>query len=636
MCYIVSNNSYKLEFLRCNEYTAEYAERYQSALQYVNKINELKEKKRGNKEIKFAKGEKYRCISDLEKIIGDKLGSICIDCGLHSYLELTTQNGYEKSNDHGISMRRWATLLAIYGEDPLQCDHWFSSNHRDGEGLLLHIMTAMNYLNDLEVFIHQGWEVSKLQENSNFFIESTTANGRADRISRNTPTAVRFTHISFIITRYLIKDSGYFNDLVNGIGEEKIDDAILDLFNRGRKNIYFYTQEDSAWPILDRLACSFDEINEKHRRIVDLKTFLKHDDVYFNLAKKQFLKKNDDVIVVTDPHEFIYGIYKSVLDSVRTPKGKEGEPFEKVVQWAAGALYKCEVLPGVNYISGNSLSNLELDLVAKNDNVLILGESKYKGRYYDPDAGVTHVENDIIGEGEKQINKRRNSFLNNGTIKTAEGVRITFTEMGVNHVIPIIIHNQEYILPDYRDSEIQSDDYGVHSFSIEGFMIAVFTCINIDNFLTYLQFRREYIKVHREKFFNTKIFDELDICTSFVNGGDGGTYDLNGKYRLVACEVYAGNDVYSIGRWGEFLDEMYHWEEFPEISSRYRDALISSVEEDINNVVRALEIGIIKDETIISNYESKIYNYYKSEEKRKSMCADSVKELAKSYISFEI
>ena len=140
----MSNNSYKLEFLRCNEYTAEYAERYQSALQYVNKINELKEKKRGNKEIKFAKGEKYRCISDLEKIIGDKLGSICIDCGLHSYLELTTQNGYEKSNDHGISMRRWATLLAIYGEDPLQCDHWFSSNHRDGEGLLLHIMTAMN------------------------------------------------------------------------------------------------------------------------------------------------------------------------------------------------------------------------------------------------------------------------------------------------------------------------------------------------------------------------------------------------------------------------------------------------------------------------------------------------------------
>ena len=86
------------------------------------------------------------------------------------------------------------------------------------------------------------------------------------------------------------------------------------------------------------------------------------------------------------------------MDSVRTPKGKEGEPFEKVVQWAAGALYKCEVLPGVNYISGNSLSNLELDLVAKNDNVLILGESKYKGRYYDPDAGVTHVENDIIGE----------------------------------------------------------------------------------------------------------------------------------------------------------------------------------------------------------------------------------------------
>lgn len=293
---MVFKSSYEMGWINCNKYTAEYVERFQSALDYRNKIKNLKKVRREDGGLEFAREEKTKCIGDLEKIIGDKLGSICIDCGLHSYLELTTQNGYEKSNDHGISMRRWATLLAIYGEDPLQCDHWFSSNPRDGEGLLLHIMTAMNYLNDLEIFIHQGWEVSKLQENSNFFIESTTANGRADRISRNTPTAVRFTHISFIIARYLIKDSGYFNDLVNEIGEEKIDDAILDLFNRGRKNIYFYTQEDSAWPILDRLACSFDEINEKHGRIVDLKTFLKHDDVYFNLAKKQFLKKNDDVI----------------------------------------------------------------------------------------------------------------------------------------------------------------------------------------------------------------------------------------------------------------------------------------------------------------------------------------------------
>lgn len=48
MCYIVSKRFYDLAFLRCNEYTAEHNERYQSRLQYVNKINALKEMKRGD------------------------------------------------------------------------------------------------------------------------------------------------------------------------------------------------------------------------------------------------------------------------------------------------------------------------------------------------------------------------------------------------------------------------------------------------------------------------------------------------------------------------------------------------------------------------------------------------------------
>ena len=189
-------------------------------------------------------------------------------------------------------------------------------------------------------------------------------------------------------------------------------------------------------------------------------------------------------------------------------------------------------------------------------------------------------------------------------------------------------------MPHFEDSGIQNDKYGFHSFSIEGFIIAIFTCSNIDNFLTYLLFRRRYIEVNKEKFFSTKIFDELDICTSFVNGG-GGTYELNGKYRLVTCEVYEGNDVYSIGRWREFLYEIYHWENFPEVSDRYRDVLISSVADDIINVVRVLEQEN-NSEAAISMYERELYNHYKSENKGKSMHVDSLKELAKSYISFEI
>lgn len=584
--------------------------------------------------MEFTKSEKDRCISDLEKIIGDKLGSICIECGLDSYLELTRQKGCENAKDRGISMRRLATLLAVHGANPLECDHWFSDNPKEGEGLLLHILSGMNYLNELENFKHQEWEISKMQEDNNLYINSNDAIGRADRISRTNPTAVRFEIISFFITRYLIKCSGYFDDLVCEIGEN-IDEAIFDLFNRGRKNIYFYTQEDPAWPVLDRLACSFDEINEKHGRNVDLKTFLNHDDAYFILAKKNFLRKSENVIAVTDPHEFIYGTYKTVLDSIPTPKGKEGEPFEKLVQWVTGTLGKCEVFQGVNYISGESVPDLEVDLVAKSDDILIIGECKYKGRYYDPDAGVKHVENDIIGAGNNQINKRRNTFLNNGTIKTAKGVEIPGLKRDVNHVLPIVVHNQEYIFPEYRDSEILGDNYGVHSFSIEGFMIAVFTCNNIGNFLKYLQFRREYIKAHGEKFFNTKIFDELDICTSFVNGGKG-TYDLEGRYRLVSCELYPDFGVDLSQHWRLFLDAIYYGVEYPEIHGKYQETLISSVKNDIEDIERALEKGKIKDESILNKYKRKLYNYCKLEKGKFVNEEDVKKELAKSYVSFEI
>ncbi len=630
---MVSKSSHEAGWINCNKYTAEYVERFQSALDYQNKIKNLKKIKREDKGLEFARGEKDKCIGDLEKIIGDKLGSICIDCGLDSYLELTRQKGYENAKDRGISMRRLATLLAVHGADPLECGHWFSDNPQDGEGLLLHIMTAMNYLNDLEVFIHQRWEISKLQENDNSFIKSNDAIGRADRISRTNPTAIRFTYISFLFTSYLIRDSGYFNEVMRKIKD--IDSAMSDLFDRDRENTYFYTPKDLAWPIVDKLACSLDELNEKNGRNIDLETFLNHDDAYFNLSQKQFLKKNDNIIVVTDPHESVYGTYKAVLDNISTPEGKEGEPFEKLVQWVASMMRYSKILPGPSYVSGESVPDLEVDFVVTSGNILIIGECKYKGRYYDPDAGVKHVENDIIGEGWKQISKRRSTLLNySGILRTEQGIEVTCPTKEVNYVVPIIVHNQEYIPPECKDSGIKDDNYGVHSFSIEGFMIAIFTCPNIFDFLTYLKFRREYIKVHEKKFFNARIFDELDICTSFVNGG-GGTYDLKGKYRLVTCEVYTGNDVCSIGRWREFLDEIYHWEEFPKISNKYRDVLISSVVDDIKNIVKILEQEN-NNEATLNMYERGLYKHYESENKGKSMHVDSLKELAKSYISFEI
>ena len=79
MCFMVSKSSHEVGWINCSKYTDEYVERFQSALDYQNKIKKLKTIKREGRGIEFAREEKDKCIGDLEKIIGEKLGSICID-----------------------------------------------------------------------------------------------------------------------------------------------------------------------------------------------------------------------------------------------------------------------------------------------------------------------------------------------------------------------------------------------------------------------------------------------------------------------------------------------------------------------------------------------------------------------------
>ena len=43
----------------------------------------------------------------------------------------------------------------------------------------------------------------------------------------------------------------------------------------------------------------------------------------------QFINKSEDVVVVADVHEFIYGMYKTVLAQIETPQGEEGTPLRK-------------------------------------------------------------------------------------------------------------------------------------------------------------------------------------------------------------------------------------------------------------------------------------------------------------------
>ena len=57
MCFMVSKSSHEAGWINCNKYTAEYVERFQSALDYQNKIKNLKKIEREDKGLEFAREE---------------------------------------------------------------------------------------------------------------------------------------------------------------------------------------------------------------------------------------------------------------------------------------------------------------------------------------------------------------------------------------------------------------------------------------------------------------------------------------------------------------------------------------------------------------------------------------------------
>lgn len=192
---------------------------------------------------------------------------------------------------------------------------------------------------------------------------------------------------------------------------------------------------------------------------------------------------------------------------------------------------------------------------------------------------MKHTKEDIINEGTKQISRCRKSLLHStGMIRIEDDSNFSNYKKDINHIIPIVVHSHEYVFPDYKildDDELRDDQYGVHHFSLEGLYIALFTCGNVDNLLNYLRFRREYIDYHRSKLFGSTILGELDICVSFVGGGDG-TYALTGIYKLVSCVINDRFDFYDLQRreWVEFLKSIYYVED---AKSLYWNSLTDSM-----------------------------------------------------------
>lgn len=623
---ICNNNVYTFDTAG---YTEENMKDQQSAICYAKKTNQIQDiinQMRNKSGIlpedmreQYVK-QKEECLNNIKNKIDDKLSKMCIKCGLDGMQEIKRR--YSSILDsssiwEGLStftLRKLSTILAIFGDNPLGCRHVLLSDRSIGAEYWLNIFMMMEYVHMIDTMLYNGEEIDQVNKGFEAPFCSEDMIYRADRISRRDPTAIRFKFISSKISHEIIKGNPYFSKLRGEVSD--IDEAVNDIYKNTEDNCFF-TKENPSWPIVKKLAINKDKILDAKDNPIKLEDILERDDVYFNLESMQFINKSEDAVVVADMHGFIYGMYKTVLAQIETPQGEEGTPFEETAQLIFNLLLdKCNVSSGKTFVSSSNQSKVEVDLVAEEDNVLIIAECKDKGRYYNPKAGVEHIKNDVIGSGESQIIKSRKTLLDKGGIVRMEsGLSFSNYKKDVNYIIPLVIHSLEYVFPSYEmldAEEFAGDQYGVHHFSLEGLYIALFTCGDVDNLLNYLKFRKKYIDFHKSQLFGTIFIDELDICTSFIGGG-GELCSLGGVYRLVCCADSYGWHVNDLSReeWLKFLKDMYEAKD-PGPNSPYWDSLVRTMENNFCSIYEEYFDSNKSPDGQLNGYGKKIISHINS------------------------
>lgn len=614
---IINNKVYAFDTAA---YTEENMNDLQSAYCYADKVDQIRDVRRklplNTSELntrEYYLEQKEECLKDIKNKIDDKLSKMCIECGLDGMQEVKRRYFSVWESLSTFTLRKLSTILAIFGDDPLGCRHTLLSNKSIGAEYWLNILMMMEYVHIIDAVLYDMEEIDQVNKGFEVPFCSDDMIYRADSISRRDPTAIRFKFISSKISREIIKNIPYFSQLRDEVSD--IDEAVDDIYKNTEDN-YYFTKENPSWPIVKKMAINEDEILDTKGNLIKLEDILERDDVYFNLESMQFINKGEDVIVVSDTHEFFYGLYKTVLAQIETPQGEEGTPFEETVQLIFDCLLDgCNVFFGKNFISSHNQSKVEVDLVAEEDGVLIIGECKDKGRYYNPKAGVKHVKNDVIGSGESQIIKSRRTLLDKGGIvRTESGISFSNYKKDVNHIIPLVVHTLEYVFPSYEMSdakEFAGDQYGVHHFSLEGLYIALLTCGNVDNLLNYLKFRKEYIDFHKGRLFGSIFIDELDICTSFIGGGEE-MCSLGGEYRLVCCVDSYGNHINDLSRekWLKFLKNMYE-AKAPGPNSPYWNSLVGTMENNFRFIYEEYFDSDELPDNQLNGYGKKILSHIK-------------------------
>lgn len=646
--FIINNEVYAFDTAA---YTEENMNNLQSACCYAEKTDQIRKKIDQLRHMPINLSEdtreeyvkqKEECLNNIKNKIDDKLSKMCIKCGLDGMQEVRYRYFSVWENLSTFTLRKLSTILAIFGDNPLECRHVLLSDRLIGAEYWLNILMMMEYVHMIDVMLYDREEIDQVNKGFEVPFCSDDMIYRADRISRRDPTAIRFKFISSKISREIIKNIPYFSQLRDEVSD--IDEAVDDIYKNTEDN-YFFTKENPSWPIVKKIAINKDKILDTKGNLIKLEDILERDDVYFNLESMQFINKGEDVIVVADTHEFFYGLYKTFLAQVETPQGEEGTPFEETVQLIFDCLLDgCSVFFGKNFVSSHNHSKVEVDLVAEEDGVLIIGECKDKGRYYNPKAGVKHVKNDVIGSGESQIIKSRKTLLDKGGIVRMESGFISNYKKDVNHIIPLVVHTLEYVFPSYEMSdakEFVGDQYGVHHFSLEGLYIALLTCGNVDNLLNYLKFRKKYIDFHESQLFGSIFIDELDICTSFIGGGEE-MFSLGGEYRLVCCVDSPGRHIDDLSReeWLKFLKNMYEATS-PDPNSPYWNSLVGTMENNFRSIYKEYFGSNKLPDNQLNGYGKKILSHINSiapemdfeELERQGILYES---LALSYLSFYI
>lgn len=500
----------------------------------------------------------------------EKLNKSCYSCLMDSIKYISSNQEYwdaipfkedgskfQLTPEFQLALKQAGVLFALFGEEPQKCK--CQKNFAQGEvkSLAIKISILFAMMSNLNYFRKSISSARNLNNPQSELIQT------ADEVSRNNPTAVRFPWVSRIISQHLVENLTLFYPLKKEIDDfnkvfQDIANLILDNSFEAQSR-YIRSAKDPSWPLLSALSSNLDEIKNRFGNPVTIQDVIEwNDSIYISIYGHHRLIRRGNCVIPIDVHEFGYGLYKTLIEYIEMPAGQEGYLFERIVQELIVTLLDgCNLFSGAYIVKKGSGTKFENDFILEIQNNIVLGECKNKKRYNNPAAGVEQSEKNIKGDAHEQLMDQRDALLDPnspGYIRLKNGKQYK-TVNDISNIFQIAVHRHEYIYPDYKDimeGELNKASAGTHFFSLEGLVFALYTVMDGNDFLRYLNFRKKYIKFWRYRIACDLLFDEFDICVSYANGN-------NGLHPLVSfdCKSQREWNVLDKKEWRSFLEDVY-------------------------------------------------------------------------------